>query len=283
MTIYIVVQSLSLLWLFVTPWTTAHQDSLSFTTSWSLLKLMSIESLMLSNHLFLCRPSLPFAFNLSRHQGLSQWVRSSHQVAKVLEFQLQHQSFQWVLEVISFRMDRFDLHVVHKTLKCLLQHHSSKASVLRCSAFFMVQPSHPYMTAGKTIALTRWTFVSICVCTYVFSSKINSMHACLSIYTYIHRHRYILSVHVYNMYVPEKKLYANIPIHSEKAMAPHSSILAWKIPWTEEPGGLQSMGSLRVGHDWATSLSLFTFTHWRRNGIPLQCSCLENPRDGGAW
>ena len=66
-------------------------------------------------------------------------------------------------------------------------------------------------------------------------------------------------------------------------MAPHSSTLAWKIPWMEEPGRLQSMGSLRVGHDWATWLSLLTFMHWRRNGNPLQCSCLENPRDGGAW
>ena len=63
----------------------------------------------------------------------------------------------------------------------------------------------------------------------------------------------------------------------------HSSTLAWRIPWTEEPGGLQSMGSLRVGHDWATSLSLFTVTHWRRRWQPLQCSCLENPGDGGAW
>ena len=63
----------------------------------------------------------------------------------------------------------------------------------------------------------------------------------------------------------------------------HSSTLAWKIPWTEEPGGLQSMGSLRVVHDWVTSLSLFTFMHWRRKWQPLQCSCLENPRDGGAW
>ena len=68
---------------------------------------------------------------------------------------------------------------------------------------------------------------------------------------------------------------------SEKAMAPHSSTLAWKIPWMEEPGGLQSMGSLRVRHDWATSI--FTFMHWRRKWQPLQCSCLENPRDGGAW
>ena len=66
-------------------------------------------------------------------------------------------------------------------------------------------------------------------------------------------------------------------------MAPHSSTLAWKIPWTEEPGRLQSMGSLRVGHDWATSLSLFTFMHWRRKWQPTPSSCLENPRDGGAW
>ena len=66
-------------------------------------------------------------------------------------------------------------------------------------------------------------------------------------------------------------------------MAPHSSPLAWKIPWVEEPGRLQSMGSRRVGHDWVTSRSLFTFMHWRRKWQPTQCSCLENPRDGGAW
>ena len=66
-------------------------------------------------------------------------------------------------------------------------------------------------------------------------------------------------------------------------MAPHSSTLAWKIPWTEEPGGLQSMGSLRVGHDWATSLSLSLSCIGEGNGNPLQCSCLENPKDGGAW
>ena len=71
--------------------------------------------------------------------------------------------------------------------------------------------------------------------------------------------------------------------YAEKAMAPHSSTLAWKIPWMEEPGRLQSLGSLRVRHNWATSLLLFTFMHWRRKWQPLQCSCLENPRDGGAW
>ena len=72
-------------------------------------------------------------------------------------------------------------------------------------------------------------------------------------------------------------------VFPEKAMASHFSTLAWKIPWTEEPGGLQSMGSWRVGHNWATSLSLFTFMFWRGNGNPFQCSCLENPRDGGTW
>ena len=69
----------------------------------------------------------------------------------------------------------------------------------------------------------------------------------------------------------------------ERAMAPHSSTLAWKIPWTEEPGRLQTMGSRRVRHDWVTSLSLFPFMHWRRKWQPTQCSCLENPKDGGAW
>ena len=70
---------------------------------------------------------------------------------------------------------------------------------------------------------------------------------------------------------------------SKKAMAPHSSTLAWKIPWTEEPGRLQSTGLLQVGHDWATSLSLYSFMHWRRKWQPTPVSCLENPRDGGAW
>ena len=101
----------------------------------------------------LLSPSPP-AFNISQHQGLFQWVSSSHQVAKVLELQLQ--SFQWL---ISFRMDWLDFHAVQETLKSLLQHHSSKASVLQHSAFFIAQLSYPYMITGKTIALTRWTFV----------------------------------------------------------------------------------------------------------------------------
>ena len=99
-------------------------------------------------------PSPP-AFNLSQHQGLFKWVSSSHQVAKVLEFQLQHQSLNEHPGLISFRMDWLDLLAVQGTLKSLIQHCSSKASVLQHSDFFIVQLSHPYMTTGKTIALTR--------------------------------------------------------------------------------------------------------------------------------
>ena len=103
-------------------------------------------------------PSPP-AFNLSQHQGLFEWVSSSHQMAKVLEFQLQNQSFNEYSGLISIRMNWLDLIAVQGTLKSLLQHHSSKASILQDSAFFTVQLSHSYMTTGKTIALTRQTFV----------------------------------------------------------------------------------------------------------------------------
>ena len=96
-------------------------------------------------------------FNLSQHQSLFKWVSSSHQVAEVLEFQLQHRSFQWIFRADFLRMDWLDLLAVQETLKSLLQHHSLKALILQCSAFFIVQLSHPYMTTGKTIALTRWT------------------------------------------------------------------------------------------------------------------------------
>ena len=106
----------------------------------------------------LSSPSPPLP-SPSQHQGLFQWVSSSHQVAKLLEFQLQHQSFQWTPRTDLFRMDWLDLLAVQGTLMSLFQHHSSKASILWHSAFFTVQLSHPYMITGKTIALTRWTFV----------------------------------------------------------------------------------------------------------------------------
>ena len=96
----------------------------------------------------LSSPSPP-ALNLSQHQGLFQWISSSHQVVKVLEFQLQHQSFQWILRTDFLWIDWSDLLAFQGTLKSLLQHHSLKASILRLSAFFRVQLSHPYMTTGK--------------------------------------------------------------------------------------------------------------------------------------
>ena len=104
-------------------------------------------------------PPCLFSFNLSQNQGIFQWSGSSQQVVKVLEFQLQHQSFQWTPRTDLLRMDWLDLLAVQGTLKSLFQHHSSKASIFQRSAFFTVQLSHPNMTTGKTIALTRWIFV----------------------------------------------------------------------------------------------------------------------------
>ena len=142
----------------VTPWTTAHQSSLSITNSWSSLKFMSIKSVTSFNHLMLCRPLLllPSIF-------LSIRVFSNESVLPIrwpkYWFQLRHQSFQWIFRTDFLRIDWFDLLAVQGTLKSLLQHHSSKASILRHSAFSVIQLSHPYMTTGKTIALTRRTFV----------------------------------------------------------------------------------------------------------------------------
>ena len=106
----------------------------------------------------LSSPSPP-TFNLSQHQGLFKWVSSSHQVAQLLGSQLQHQSYNEYSGLIFFRMDWLDFLAIQETLRSLLQYHSSKASILQHSAFFIIQLSHPYMTTGKTVALTRWTFV----------------------------------------------------------------------------------------------------------------------------
>ena len=121
--------------------------------------LMSIESVMPSNHLILCHPLLLLPSLFPSIRIFPNEFSSSHQMANVLEFQLQHQSFQCVFRLISLRIGWFDHLAIQWTLKSLLQHHNSKASVLRCSAFFMVQLSHPYMTTRNTIALTIWTFV----------------------------------------------------------------------------------------------------------------------------
>ena len=133
----------------------ALQASLSITNSQSLLKLMSTESMMPSNHLILSSPSPP-APNPSQHQSIFQWLNSLHQVAKVLKFHFSISHSKKHPGLISFRMDWLDLLAVQGTLKSLLQHRNSKASIFWCSAFFTGQLSHPYMTTGKTIPLTRW-------------------------------------------------------------------------------------------------------------------------------
>ena len=165
---------------------------------------------MPSNHLILFRPLLlpPSAFPSIRvfsnesalHIRWPNYWSFSFNISPSNEYS----------GLISFRIDWLDLLAVQGTLKSLLQHHSSKASILQCSAFFIVQLSHPYRTTGKTIALTRQTFVG----------KVMSL--------------------LFNMLSR---------LVTEKAMASHSNTLDWKITWMEEPGRLQSMGSLRVGQD----------------------------------
>ena len=154
------VQSLSHVQLFATSWTIAQQGSQSFTIPWGLLKLMSIESMMPSNHLILCH-------HLLLLPSVFPSIRVFSRESILLIRWPNYWSFSFSISpsnehsgLISFKMDWLDLLAVQGTLKSLLQHHSSKASVLRHSAFFTVQLSHPYMTTGKTIALTRWTLVS---------------------------------------------------------------------------------------------------------------------------
>ena len=171
---------------------------------------MSITLVMPSNHLILCRPLLLLTSILPSTRVFSNESALHIRWPMYWSFSFNISPSNEHSGLISFRMDWLDLLEVQGTLKSPLQHHSSKASILQCSAFFIDQLSHPYMTTGKTIALTRWNFVD----------KVMSL--------------------LFNMLSR---------LAMEKAMAPHSSTLAWKIPWTEEPGRLQSMGSLRAGHD----------------------------------
>ena len=161
------VQSFSGVWLFVTQWTAACQASLSIVNSQSSLKLMSIESVMPSNHFILCHPLLlpPSIFPSIRVFSNESVLRIRW--AKYWSFSFSISPSNEYSVLVSFRMDWLDLLSVQGTLKSLLQHHSSKASILWCSSFFILQLSHPYMTTGKAIALTRqtrWCY------TYAFSS-----------------------------------------------------------------------------------------------------------------
>ena len=153
-------QSLSRVRLFVTPWTAACQAFLYITNSRSLPKLMSIESLMPSNHLIFCHPLLLLPSIFPSIRVFSNESALRIRWPKYWSFSFNISPSNQHPGLISFRMDWLDLLAVQGTLKSLLQDYSSKASILQCSAFFIVQLSHPYMTTGKTIALTIWTSVS---------------------------------------------------------------------------------------------------------------------------
>ena len=160
------VQSCNRVQLFATPWTAACQASLSFTISQSLFKFMSTESVMPSNHLILCHLLLLLPSIFPSIRVFSNELALCIRWPKFWSFTLSISSSNEYSGLIFFRIDWFDLCAIQRTLKSLLQYHNSKASILRCSAFFTVQLSHPYTTTGKTRALTIWTCVSAkwCLC-----------------------------------------------------------------------------------------------------------------------
>ena len=153
------IQLLGHVWLFATAWTAASQASLSITNSRSLHKLMSIESAMPSNYLILCRPLLLLLSIFPRNKVFSNESVFASGGQSIGSFSFNISRSNEYSGLISFRIDWLDLLTVQGTLKSLLQHHSLKTSILLCSAFFIVQLSHPYVTIGKNKDLTRWTFV----------------------------------------------------------------------------------------------------------------------------
>ena len=179
------VQSLSCVQLFATSWTTACQASLSITNSWSLLKLISTELVMPSNHLILCCPLLLLLSIFPSIRVFSDESVLCIRWPKYWSFSFSISPSKEHPGLISLRMDWLDLLAVQGTLKSLLQHHSSKPSILRHSAFLIVQLSHPYMTTGKTIALTRQTFVG-----KVMSLLFNML--CRLVITFLPRSKHLL-------------------------------------------------------------------------------------------
>ena len=232
------VQSLSRVRLFVTPWITARQASLFITNSQSSPKLTSIETVIPSNHLILCRPLLllPSVFPSIR-------VFSNESVLRIRWPKYWSFSFSIIPSKehprpISFRMDWLDLLAVQGTLKSLLQHHSSKASILQRSAFFTVQLSHPYMTTGKTIAWTRRTFVG-----KIMSLLFNMLSRL--VITFLPRSKRLLISWVQS---PSAVILEPRKIKS-------ATVSTVSPPMTGRPGVLRFMESQRVGHDWVTELN----------------------------
>ena len=220
-------QSLSCVRLFATPWIAARQASLSITNSWSPPKLMSIKSVMPSSHLILpfssCPQSLPASGSFPMSQ-LFTWGGQSTGVSASVSPSNEHPG------LISFRMDWMDLLEVQGTLKSLLQNHSSKAAIFQCSAFFTVQLSHPYITTGKTIALTRWTFVG-----KVMSLLFNTLSRLVT--TFLPRSKHLLISWVQSpsaMISEAKKIKSDTvstvsPSTSHEVMGPDAMILVFRM------------------------------------------------------
>ena len=179
------VQSLSRVRLFATPWIAPRQASLSITNARSSLRLTSIESVMSSSHLILCRPLLLLPPIPPSIRVFSNESTLRRRWPTYWSFNLSISPFKEIPGLISFRMDWLDLLAVQGTLRSLLQHHSSKASILQPSDFFIVQLSHAYMTTGKTIALTRWTFTD-----KVMSLLLNMLSRL--VITFLPRSKYLL-------------------------------------------------------------------------------------------
>ena len=188
---------------------------------------------MPSNHLILCRPLLLLPSIFPSIRVFSNESTLCIRWPKYWSFSINISPSKEYSGLISFRIDWLELLVVQGSLKSLLQHHSSKASILWCSAFFIVQLSHPYMTTGKTIALTRQTFVGE-VISLLFNMLSKLVITFLSLVAQRLKHLPAMQ----ETWV--QSLGQEDP--PEKEMATHSSIIAWRIPWVEEPGGLQSTG-----------------------------------------
>ena len=203
---------------------------------------------MPSNHLLLCRPLLllPSIFpSIRTFSELALHIRWP----KYLSFSFSISPSKEYTRLISFRIDWFDLLSVQGTLKNLLQYHKSKASILWHSAFFMVQLSHPYMITGKTIALTIQIFAG-----KVTSLLLNTLSRFTIVFLSRSKCLLISWLQLLSVVILEPKKIKSVTVSichevMRSEMATHSSILAWKTPWTEEPGRLQSTGSQRVGHD----------------------------------
>ena len=200
---------------------------------------MSFESVMPSNNLILCHPLFLLSSIVPSIRVFANESVICIKWSKYWSFSFSISPSSEYPGLISFRMDWLDLFSAQGTFKSLLQHHSSKASVLQCSAFFMVQLSHPYMTSGKTIALTGWTFVR-----QVMSLLFNMLS------------RFVISKWLMAQMIKHLSAIQETWVQSlgqkdplEKEMAIHSSTLTWKIPWMEDPGKLQSMGLQRVEHE----------------------------------